>query len=62
MTSANTERSVDSTARNALQALRRAADQARIIAIQANTAIVIVKDGKRVRVTAEELKKQALKQ
>lgn len=38
-----------------LAAIRRAAALARDIAIQTNTAIIIVRDGKRVRITAEEL-------
>jgi hypothetical protein len=41
-----------------LAAMRRAADMARSTAIQTNTEIVIVKDGKPVRVTAEELRKE----
>jgi hypothetical protein len=41
--------------RASLAAMIRAAELAREIAIQTKTAIVIVKDGKPVRVTAEEL-------
>ncbi len=37
--------------------MRRAATMARNTAIQTNTEIVIVKDGKPVRVSAEELRK-----
>jgi hypothetical protein len=44
--------------RGAMAAMQRAADMARQIAIQTNTAIVQVKDGKLVRVTADELRKQ----
>lgn len=44
--------------RASLAAMRRAADMARRTAIQTNTEIVIVKDGKPVRVTAEELRKE----
>ena len=44
--------------RGALAAMQRAAESARQIAIQTNTAIVQVKDGKPVRVTADELRKQ----
>lgn len=62
MINENRDRPVDSKARDALAALRRAADQARILAIQTNTAIVIVKDGKQVRITAEELRRQAAQQ
>jgi hypothetical protein len=36
--------------------MRRAAELARQIAIQTNTAIVVVRDGKPVRITAEELR------
>ena len=42
--------------RASLAAMRRAAELARTIAIQTNTEIVIVKDGKPVRITAEELR------
>lgn len=45
--------------RGALAAMRRAAEAARQLAIQTNTAIVQVKDGKPVRVTAAELRKLA---
>ena len=62
MINENRDRLVDSKVRDALAALRRAADQARILAIQTNTAIVIVKDGKQVRITAEELRRQAAQQ
>ncbi len=44
--------------RASLAAMRRAAEMARITAIQTNTEIVIVKDGKPVRVTAEQLRKE----
>lgn len=44
--------------RASLAAMIRAAELAREIAIQTNTAIVIVKDGKPVRVTSEELRKE----
>jgi hypothetical protein len=42
--------------RNSLAAMERAAAEARRIAIQTNTAIVVVKDGKTVRITAEQLR------
>jgi len=42
--------------RNSLAAMQRAAKEARRIAIQTNTAIIMVKDGKVVRVPAEELR------
>jgi len=44
--------------RASLAAIRRAADMARRTAIQTDTEIVIVKDGKAVRITAEELRKE----
>ncbi len=44
--------------RASLAAMRRAAEMARTIAIQTNTEIVIVKEGKPVRITAEELRKE----
>ena len=44
--------------RASLAAMRRAADMARSTAIQTDTEIVIVKDGKPVRVTAEELREE----
>ena len=44
--------------RASLAAMRRAAEMARDTAIQTNTEIVIVKDGKPVRITAEELRKE----
>ncbi len=42
--------------RASFAAMRRAADMARSTAIQTNAEIVIVKDGKLVRVTAEEVR------
>lgn len=44
--------------RASLTAMRRAAELARQIAVQTNTAIVIVQDGKPIRVTADELRKE----
>ena len=44
--------------RASLAAMRRAAEMARSTAIQTNTEIVIVKDGKPVRITAEELRQE----
>jgi hypothetical protein len=41
-----------------LAAIRRAAEMARSTAMQTETDIVIVKDGKPVRVSAEELRKE----
>ncbi len=44
--------------RASLAAMRRAAEMARTTAIQTNTGIVIVQDGKPVRITAEELRRE----
>jgi imidazolonepropionase-like amidohydrolase len=41
-----------------LAAMKRAAVMARELAVQTNTAIVVVRDGKIVRITADELRKQ----
>lgn len=45
--------------RASLAALQRAAALARETAIQTNTSIVIEKDGKLVRISADELRRQA---
>jgi len=52
------ERSSNPDVLDAMAAMERAAEMARKIAIQTETAIIIVQDGKRMRVTAEELRKQ----
>lgn len=44
--------------RNSLTAMKRAAELARKIAIQTNTAIVLVKDGKPVRILADQLRER----
>jgi hypothetical protein len=44
--------------RASLAAMRRAAEMARKIAVQTNTALVVVKDGKVVRIPAEQLRAQ----
>jgi hypothetical protein len=41
-----------------LAAMQRAAKMAREIAVKTNTAIVLHKDGKTVRITADELREQ----
>lgn len=41
--------------RNSLIAMQRAAEMARQIAIQTNTEIIVVRDGKPVRISADEL-------
>jgi argonaute-like protein implicated in RNA metabolism and viral defense len=47
--------------RASLAAMYRAAEMARQIAIQTNTAIVIVRDGKLVRIPAEQLREESRK-
>jgi hypothetical protein len=49
----------DPDVRASLAALQRAAQLARKTAIQTDTEIVIVKDGKMVRISAEELRAHA---
>jgi len=44
--------------RASLVAMRRAAEDARRIARQTNTAIVLVRDGKPVRIPAEQLREE----
>jgi hypothetical protein len=44
---------------HSMAALQRAAIEARKIAIQTNTAIIVMQDGKLVRMTAEELRRQS---
>lgn len=45
--------------RASLAAMRRAAHLARQTAVQTNTAIVVVKDGKLVRIPADQLRREA---
>jgi hypothetical protein len=45
--------------RASITALQRAAKLARKVAIQTETGIVITKDGKLVRISADELRKEA---
>jgi hypothetical protein len=49
----------DKDLRTSMAALLRAAASAREIAIQTGTAIVIHRDGKLVRISADELRKSA---
>ena len=49
----------DPDLRASLGALRRAAQQARKTAIQTETDLVIVKDGRMQRISPEELRQQA---
>lgn len=44
--------------RASLAAMQRAAESAKQIAIQTNTAIVVVRDGIRMRITAEQLRRE----
>lgn len=44
--------------RASLAAMLRAAESARQTALQTGTAIVVVRDGKPVRITAEDLRKE----
>jgi len=52
----------DPDLRASLAALRRAAQQARKTAIQTETNLVIVKDGRMQRISADELRQQAIAQ
>ena len=52
----------DPDLRASLGALRRAAQQARTTAIQTETNLVIVKDGRMQRISAAELRKQSKKE
>lgn len=45
--------------RASLAAMQRAAEMARQTAIQTNTALIVVRDGKTVRIPVEELRKLA---
>ena len=49
----------DPDMRNSMAALRRAAQLARKIAIQTDIEIVVVRDGKIVRIPAETLRREA---
>lgn len=58
MTSQELSKAKNPDLRASLAAMRRAAKLARRIAIQTDTEIIIVKEGKPVRITAEELRKE----
>ncbi|MFO1496200.1 MAG: hypothetical protein U1F26_16255 [Lysobacterales bacterium] len=45
--------------RASLAAMRRAAQAARQLAVQTNTAIIVVEDGKPVRIAADQLREAA---
>lgn len=47
--------------RASLTAMQRAAELARQTAIQTNTALVVVRKGKTIRIPAEELRKLAMR-
>lgn len=51
----------DKNLAGALAAMRRAARMARELAVRTGTAIILFKDGKLVRVSAEELRAQGFK-
>jgi hypothetical protein len=44
-----------------LAAIQRAAQSARELAVRTNTAIIVFRDGKIVRVTADELRKAGIR-
>ena len=58
MTQADLSQAKNPKLRGSLAAMRRAAAMARKVAIQTDTGIVIVRDGKPVRVDAAELRGQ----
>lgn len=57
MTHAPISQAKDKDLPASLVALKRAAKTAREIAIQTGTAIIVMRDAKAVRITAEELRK-----
>jgi hypothetical protein len=56
MTQQELDKAQNPDLRASLAAMRRAAAAARETAMQTNTAIVMVKDGKPVRISADELR------
>jgi hypothetical protein len=58
MTQQDLSKAKNADVRGSLAALQRAADEARRIAIQTNTGIVIMQDGKLVHLSADDLRKQ----
>lgn len=54
----NIERAQSAELRGSFSAMQRAAQAAVDLAIQTNTSIVVMRDGRRVRVPAEELKRE----
>ena len=59
MTQQDLSKAKDADLRASLAAMQRAAEMARQTAIQTNTALVVVRNGKTVRIPAEELRKLA---
>jgi hypothetical protein len=57
MTQQDLSKAKDADLRGSLAAMQRAAEVARQTAIQTNTALVVVRNGKTVRIPAEELRK-----
>lgn len=58
MMQADLSKAINPDLRGSMVALRRAAKMARVIAIQTNTGIVIVRKGKPVWISADELRKE----
>jgi hypothetical protein len=56
MTQADLSKAKNPKLRGSLAAMQRAAEMARKVAIQTDTGIVVVRDGKRVHISAEELR------
>lgn len=59
MTRRDLSKAKDADLRASLKAMQRAAEMARQTAIQTNTALVVVQNGKTVRIPAAELRKLA---
>jgi len=57
MTQRDLSQAKDADLRASLAAMQRAAEMARQTAIQTNTSLVVVRNGKTVRIPAEELRK-----
>ena len=57
MTQQDLSKAKDADLRGSLAAMQRAAEMARQTAIQTNTSLVVVRNGKTVRIPAEELRK-----
>lgn len=58
MTQQELSKATNPDLRASLVAMRRSAEMAHKTAIQTDTGIVVVKDGKPVRITAEELRRE----